>query len=73
MVADVAERERAQQGVAQRMYGDIAVGVRHEARRAVDAHSAQPHRNAFRNPVDIISLTYPYSHSIVPVGFGVRS
>ena len=73
MVADVAQRERAQQGVAERVDGDIAVRVRHEALRALDAHSAQPHRQSIRQAVDVISLAYPYSHSIVPVGFGVRS
>ena len=59
MVSDVAQGERAEDGVAERVDGDIAVGVRHEARRAVDAHAAQPHREAFLQTVYVVSLTYP--------------
>ena len=60
MRPDVAQRKGAQQGVAQGMDGDVAVGMGDETLFAVDPVASQPHGQAFPQGVHIISVSDPH-------------
>ena len=62
-MADVPQRQAPQQGVAQGMDGDIAVGVGYKAGFGRDADAAQPHRQAFGQCMHVITVANSNIHS----------
>ena len=60
MKSDIPERGRSEKSVAQRVYGHIPVGMRHESRLALDPDSAEPHRQSLLEGVHIVAVAYSY-------------
>ncbi len=63
MVADVAEREGAEQGVAEGVDRHVPVRVGHETHRALDLHAAEPHRQPFPQRMYIVAWSNPVIHN----------
>jgi hypothetical protein len=56
MLADVAQRCRAQQGIAQCVQQDIAIGMRKQTELVRDPYPAQGNEIAFSETVHIIAV-----------------
>ena len=62
-VADIPQRQAAQQGVAEGVDGHITVGMCHKAGGRRDLHAAQPHGQAIGQGVHVVTVTYSDIHS----------
>ncbi len=56
---DVAQRRSPQQGVAQRMHGHIAVGVRHASLVVFQIDPAEPQPQPRRQGVYVVTVPHP--------------
>src|SRR5260221_5326538 len=65
MLADIAERERAQKRVAQRVDRNVAVRMRDDAVRMRDAHAADHYRVAGTECMDVNALAH--AHQLILV------
>src|SRR5690606_25276503 len=65
---DVAQRQRAEHRVAQRMDGDVAIAVRDHATRVRHAHAAEHHVVAVAEGVDVETMADSQVHPRDPVG-----
>src|SRR5690554_7200518 len=62
MHADVAQRQRAEDGIAQRMQDHVAVAVRHQAAVVRHAHAAEHHMLALAKGVDVVAVADADGH-----------
>ena len=60
MLADVAEAERPEQRVAQRVQRDVAIGMRAHPAHVRNAHAAQHHVIAGLESVHVVAGTHPH-------------
>ena len=61
MLADVAERGRAEQRVHERVQGDVGVGVAVEAELALDRDAAEDERPTGDEAVDVVADPDPHA------------
>ena len=61
---DIAECQRSEQRVAERVQRDVAIGMRHQPTRVVDAHTAKNNMIARPEGVDVVAGadTWPEIH-----------
>src|SRR3546814_6940901 len=61
MLADITQRQRAEQGIAQRVDHHIAIGMRDDTGIMGDPHAAQHHMIARAERMHVVALTDPRS------------
>src|SRR5690606_28991718 len=59
MPADIAQRQGAEDGVAERVNHHVAIGMRQHAALVRDAHAAEHHVVALAKGVHVVALTDP--------------
>ena len=63
MLTDITECSRTQQGIAQRVQQDIAIGMRDDTVRMRDTHTAERHTITGAETMHIIAVADTHAHT----------
>ncbi len=66
MLTDVTQRQRPEQGIAQRVQGHITIGMSGQSFAVRNAYTAQHHVVAIGEGMHIQSLSYALLHALTP-------